>query len=70
MILNPVFTYWPKQQKKDVFQQVELVDINNLEAETPGRILIFRMLLQVWMCTVPTSDNHQNYQLAARLAAP
>ena len=67
MISNPVLTYWPEQQKKDVFHQVELVDKNNLEAQTPaGRILVFGMLLQVWMCTVPNSDNHQNYQLAAR----
>ena len=30
-------TYWPEQQQKDVFHQVEFVDKNNLEAQTPRR---------------------------------
>ena len=35
---------------RDVFHQVEFVDKNNLEAQTPGGILVFQLLVQV--CTV------------------
>ena len=44
--LTPL-TNWQEQQKKDVFHRVEFVHKNKLEAETPGGLLVFRVLVQV-----------------------